>query len=188
MKGKSIEALKRAMLRSGNDSEAIVEAIKEFFPEKTDSVSKKDVTWTRSRMKNKGQLPAKISEVHLIQETIGPDLYAQLVAATFLNSTTGISVRPVLGRFLYKYPTPKSLAAEKEENIRPFFENLGLPARAKTLIEIARGIVNQIPPEDIPGVGRYALDSIAIFVNGERDLAPSDEKLAAYLKTQEDQG
>lgn len=123
----------------------------------------------------------------LIQEDLPRDaLYGwrMLVACCLLNRTRGAQVREMLGRLFELWPTPRKMAAagqELEEFVRP----LGLVwSRGESLRAISWevGVRKKRPPFRVRGVGRYALDSWSIFVDGRRDVRPRDKELRRYLE------
>lgn len=85
--------------------------------------------------------------------------------------------------------TIRTLAeADPERDVRPLFRPLG-PARrqvqARALVAAAASWLRRRPVTgcdvaSLPGCGRYAADSWAIFVEGRTNLEPGDGHLAEY--------
>ena len=82
------------------------------------------------------------------------------------------------------YPSPDNvihrtpLGRPLEELLRP----LGLQRRRVALLErLSRDYAAGKPPQDCHGVGQYALDALAIFVDGRTDVQPDDHFLKPYL-------
>lgn len=70
------------------------------------------------------------------------------------------------------------LTVELGDLLRP----LGLQnRRAQTLRKLTEDYLAGKPPERTHGVGQYALDAWAIFVEGRTDVDPSDHWLRPYL-------
>ncbi|KFH18458.1 hypothetical protein IB60_17295 [Brucella abortus LMN1] len=111
-----------------------------------------------------------------------------LVACQLVNLTTWEQARPAFRVILSRHLTPGGLAgadpATLEEPLRP----LGLwRRRAVTLPRFGSAWLQAAPRcyDDVmgmPGCGKYAADSWAIFVAGDLDVEPSDGKLNWYLE------
>jgi endonuclease III len=107
-----------------------------------------------------------------------------LVACVLLNRTRGSVAAPVLGRLLERYPTPGAMAAARPVDLARRLRRLGLHRqRARTLIALSSAwAAGERELERLPGVGRYAMDSWAIFQEGRTDVEPTDAVLRAYLE------
>ena len=109
-----------------------------------------------------------------------------MLACILMSQTHAISAGPVLAELLRRWPNPAALAdatiAEVEDLVRP----LGLwRKRAEQLVSLSSRWVEKPPrgpPAGYPGIGRYALDSWAIFVEGRADVDPDDPVLRAYMR------
>lgn len=108
-----------------------------------------------------------------------------LVGCLLLNKTSRKQADRVWPELFERWPDPESLASagdELEELLRP----LGFcSTKAKRLREMsaryAAGDWND--PSELPGVGKYARDSWAMFVDGDPwSVEPEDEKLRANLE------
>lgn len=128
-----------------------------------------------------------VSPHGLIQEFLaqGP-LYPwrMLVACQLLNRTGGAVAIPCALEVLRRWPTPEALALSNTNALRAEVRRCGLwRRRARNLQEMSLlwfwGWRN---PAALPGVGRYALDSWAIFVEGRLPRSADDGKLKLYLK------
>jgi hypothetical protein len=120
-----------------------------------------------------------------VQERILRDgLYAWrvLVLCALLNRTGRRQVRPMFEALLVAFPTPQRMArgrARLERMLRP----LGLGARRSALLRrLSADYVSGRPASQCFGVGQYARDALAIFVEGRTDVRPSDKFLGRYLR------
>jgi hypothetical protein len=101
-----------------------------------------------------------------------------LVACALLNRTHGRQVRPMVDGLFSRWPTPRGMAAAGR-GLERYVKPLGLWRRRAALL---RRLSRQWrTPGQCPGVGKYALDSWAIFVEGRLDVRPDDGKLRPYL-------
>jgi len=110
------------------------------------------------------------------------DPWKQAVVCILLNRTHRRQVRPLLPELFRRYPSPLAMARsgpELEELIRP----LGLwRQRADGLRRFCRDWRAHRPLEQCHGIGRYALESHAIFQLGRYDFEPEDRELRAYVE------
>lgn len=102
-----------------------------------------------------------------------------LVCCALLNRTGRAQVRPMFERLFEVCRTPESVAtADLGTLLRP----LGLQNRRAALLRrLTEDYLAGKSPQDIHGVGPYALDAWAIFVEGRTDVRPSDGMLRPYL-------
>lgn len=125
----------------------------------------------------------------LFQEDLLAQPFWMLVACQLVNLTTWEKARVVHEELARRWPSPADLCvadrAQLEEALRP----LGLfRRRARSLVGMADEWLCGGPPRDaddvarrMPGCGKYAADSWAIFVDGRTDVTVTDGKLAWYL-------
>jgi hypothetical protein len=104
-----------------------------------------------------------------------------LVCCALLNRTHGQQVRPMFEALLARWPTPRSMAGAGR-GLERFVRPLGLWRRRAALLRRLSAGDAWRDPASCAGVGRYALDSHAIFVEGRLDVRPTDGKLKPYLK------
>ena len=127
--------------------------------------------------------PARaVSPYRLVQETAGKGRWYPwrvLVCCAMLNQTPGRQARPAIARALARCPDPHAmLIAELDDLLAP----LGLQNRREPLLRrLSWDYLAGAPVERVFGVGRYALDAWALFVEGRTDLEPTDRWLAPYL-------
>ena len=104
-----------------------------------------------------------------------------LVLCALLNRTGRKQVRPMFEAFFEAFPTPQQLL-RRQDRLGEFLRPLGLwRRRAEGLTRLTQDYLDGKPPEGCYGVGRYALDAHAIFVEGRTDVRPTDHFLKPYL-------
>ena len=122
----------------------------------------------------------------LQEELLGRANYrwAMLIACVLLNRARGVQVRPILRSVLNTWSTPRELAGADPTMISAMIRPLGLAAsRAAVAGTVSRALPETIQQAaQIRGIGMYALDSWRIFVDGDRNIRPRDNKLCAYLR------
>lgn len=126
--------------------------------------------------------------VPLFQEALRDDPFWMVVGCLLVNRgswrPTGSAVHAMLR---LAHPTPRDLASadpdDDEEIVRP--TGFGRQ-RAAYLVALAADWARSPPvmADDVlalTGCGKYAADSFAIFVEGRRDVAPTDRRLLEHL-------
>lgn len=121
--------------------------------------------------------------VRLIQHDYLDNPWKMLVCCILLNQTTNQQVRKVLDPLFDLMPDPESCVkvdpAEIAEIIRlTGFYNIKAARIQKLSKKWIEGFED---PRELPGVGKYAMESWDIFVNKKTDFTPSDKKLKMYL-------
>lgn len=123
----------------------------------------------------------------LFQEDLRTDPFWLLVACSLVNLTTWEAAEPVYRQLRETYVDATGLAAAREEDLHDTLRPLGLwRRRSKSLVRLANAWLQGPPTRakdvlSLPGCGRYASDSWAIFVDGRTDVAVDDGKLGWYL-------
>lgn len=123
----------------------------------------------------------------LFQERLRETPFWMLVACSLVNLTTWRQARPALDWLMANYPTPEALSLARAEDLHEVLQPLGLwRRRAVTLTKLAARWLEVDPTsvkiENLPGCGKYAADSWAIFIEGRTDVDPTDGKLSWYLQ------
>ncbi len=114
-----------------------------------------------------------------------------LVACILVNRTTWEVARFAHAELYWHWRTPEHLAQADLRTLRPMVKYLGLvTARSHNLRDLARSWQERRPKtaEDVtglPGCGKYAADSWAIFVEGRTDVYPDDGKLTWYMRSKQ---
>lgn len=120
----------------------------------------------------------------LIQERYCHDPWKMLVGCIMLNQTNNIQVWRVVDNFFNRFPTPQSVSTESFDEIREITRSLGFyNRRANQIIRFSDDWLNKSwnKVTELYGIGKYASDSYEIFVNGNRNVDPSDKVLLKYL-------
>jgi methyl-CpG-binding domain protein 4 len=118
----------------------------------------------------------------LIQEDVD-DPWQMLVACILLNRTTGEVARPVFELVVDRWPSPIALRDADPRALASAIRPVGLQiVKAKRLKRMSEDWLNGVPLEKIHGVGRYAIESWRIFVDGVTTIKPTDRRLREYLE------
>lgn len=124
------------------------------------------------------------SRLALLQERTRGDPWRCLVSCVLLNLTKGVDAEPVLWEILRRWPDAPSLAAADRAEVEALLRPLGLQRRRSASLlrlsaEYAAGEWSD--PIELHGVGRYARESWALFVELVRVERPSDKVLMRYV-------
>ena len=134
----------------------------------------------------------KLRPVRLFQEDLCEQPFWMLVACSLVNLTTWDKARPVFRQLFLKYRNPEALAFEQENQLHDLLRPLGLwNRRSRTLVRMATAFISVNPKTasdvlKIPGCGKYASDSWAIFIDKDYYIEPEDGRLAWYLSQRYD--
>jgi dCMP deaminase len=104
-----------------------------------------------------------------------------VVACVCLNLCSARVARAVVMRILNRWPKP-GLLAEAGEDLEAMLKPLGLSERRADYMRRMSSKWGIVAIQDLPGVGRYALESVEVFC---RDGLPSnvgDRKVAAWVE------
>lgn len=134
----------------------------------------------------------------LFQETWRRSPFWMLVGCVLMNRTRWEQARGVLSAIRRDFPTVLALAKADPVEIEGYVRHLGLQrSRSRSLVALARawrstgenafGVSKglTLTSDDVrrlPGCGKYAADSWAIFVEGRRPKDVRDVKLKEYLR------
>lgn len=121
--------------------------------------------------------------VRLIQEDYVDDPWKLLVVCILLNRTQGVQVRRVLPLLFERYPSPRIMAKASASQLAMLISGLGLENVKALRLKAMSALWGLRPIAQLPGIGRYALDSYAIFIEGRTDIRPLDRMLQKYLDT-----
>lgn len=121
--------------------------------------------------------------VRLIQHDYIDDPWKMLVSCILLNQTTNGQVKKILEDLFLYIPTPEIASNADPEMIAHIIKSTGFQnVKSKRIIGLSQKWIQGFnSPKDLPGVGKYALESWEIFVNKKTDFTPSDKKLKMYL-------
>lgn len=121
------------------------------------------------------------------QVSLASDPFRMLVACVLVNRTRWSQAKPVFDEIFRRWPTVNDLAAARVSDLTDVVRPLGMwNARALNLVCMAMAwVYGQRCVMKLPGCGKYAADSYAIFVEGRRDVEPTDRVLRAWLEREE---
>ena len=119
----------------------------------------------------------------LIQEDYMDKPWEMVVICILLNQTTNQQVRKVLDPLFELIKDPVSCSALDPSEISSIIKSTGFcNVKSKRIVDMSSKWVSGFKdPSELPGVGKYALESWEIFVNGNLSISPSDKKLKMYL-------
>lgn len=122
----------------------------------------------------------------LIQERLKKEPFKLLIGCILCNQTKGSEALPVLKKLFSLYPTVGSIAKSIQEDLVGILRPLGFQnRRAATLIKFSQAWVLASENdylEDLPGVGKYAVDSYRLFIHDDWSIQPQDKELIAYME------
>lgn len=104
-----------------------------------------------------------------------------LVACVCLNLCSARVARGVVMRVLSRWPVPSAMAgadADLERLLKP----LGLSEKRAGYLRGLSADYGLVRLEDLPGVGPYALESVAVFCRDETPSKIGDRKVAAWVE------
>lgn len=121
--------------------------------------------------------------VRLIQHDYLDNRWKMLICCILLNQTTNQQVRKILDPLFELIPDPESCVNADPTKIAEIIKPTGLyNIKANRMQKLSRKWLDGFShPTDLPGVGKYAMESWDIFVNNRTDFIPSDKKLKLYL-------
>ena len=104
------------------------------------------------------------------------DPYRVWLSEVMLQQTTVAAVRDYFNRFVTRWPTVESLAAEEDEAVMAAWAGLGYYARARNMLACARLVAaggGRFPDTEdglraLPGIGAYTAAAIAAIAFGRR--------------------
>lgn len=124
-----------------------------------------------------------------VQLGLAPSPWRVAVASILLNRTRCLQVRPVLQRVLQSYPCPQAMciADDLEELTRP----CGLHRqRSRQLVRFSNMYLEGEWQDfrELPGVGVYVHDAVALFCFGQLDIASQDIALQGHIRWMKQSG
>lgn len=124
----------------------------------------------------------KVSPYSLLQEELCHDPWKLLVACMLLNQTSYKQVRGVIWKLFERYPTAVALSNADETELSALIRPLGFHnRRAKSLRRMSCDFAAGKRIDELHGIGQYARDSYAMFVEGRADeTQPTDVKLVMW--------
>ncbi len=121
--------------------------------------------------------------VRLIQHDYLDNPWKMLICCILLNQTTNQQVRKVLDPLFDLMSDPESCIKADPLKIAEIIRPTGFyNIKANRMQKLSRRWIDGFShPTELPGVGKYAMESWDIFVNNRTDFTPSDKKLKLYL-------
>jgi endonuclease III len=121
--------------------------------------------------------------VRLIQQDYLEDEWKMLVCCILLNQTTNQQVRKVLDPLFKLIPNPETCVKVDPLEIAKIIKSTGFyNIKSSRIQKLSKKWIEGFnDPKELPGVGKYAMESWEIFVNKKTDFTPSDKKLKMYL-------
>ncbi len=121
--------------------------------------------------------------VRLIQHDYLDNPWKMLICCILLNQTTNQQVRKILGPLFDLIPDPESCIEADPLKIAEIIKPTGFyNIKANRMQKLSQKWIEGFShPTELPGVGKYAMESWDIFVNNRTDFTPSDKKLKMYL-------
>ncbi|XP_027933152.1 uncharacterized protein LOC114188725 isoform X1 [Vigna unguiculata] len=172
--------LENNLQMNGNDTNAYVNPKK--LKKNLSASEKWDEAYKRKTPDNTWKPPR--SETVLIQEDHAHDPWRVLVICMLLNRTSGRQTKEIVLDFFKLCPDAKSCTEVATDEIEETIRTLGLQhKRAKMLQRLSEEYLDEswTHVTQLHGVGKYAADAYAIFVNGKWDrVTPTDHMLNYY--------
>ncbi len=121
--------------------------------------------------------------VRLIQHDYLDNPWKMLVCCILLKQTTNQQVRKVLDPLFELIPDPESCVEADPTKISEIIKITGFyNIKAARIQKLSKKWIEGFEdPRELPGVGKYAMESWDIFVNKKTDFTPSDKMLKMYL-------
>lgn len=138
---------------------------------------------------------APASPYHLMQERYQDDPWALLVGTILFNMVHGSKARPVLERFLRRWPDPESVKSEDDmsywtvKKMANMFRPLGFQNRradriwrmTHDFIRLRPDTNHDVDIRDLHGIGKYGADSFDMFYRGYLVKDAEDKELQKYV-------
>ena len=123
--------------------------------------------------------------VRLIQHDYLDNRWKMLICCILLNQTTNQQVRKILDPLFELIPDPESCVNADPTKIAEIIKPTGFyNIKAARIQKLSKKWIEGFEdPRELPGVGKYAMESWEIFVNKKTDFTPSDKKLKMYLES-----
>ena len=119
----------------------------------------------------------------LIQEDYLKEPWKMMVCCILLNQTNNTQVRPILSSVFELIPTPISTIGCDPERLAAVIKTTGFQnVKASRIIKLSQKWVNGFEHvSQLPGIGKYGVDSWDIFIECNLSVIPTDKKLIGYL-------
>jgi endonuclease III len=120
----------------------------------------------------------------LIQEDYLDNPWRMMVCCILLNQTNNKQVRPILSSVFELIPDPISTIGCDPEKLAAVIKTTGFQnVKASRIIKLSQKWVDGFEHvSQLPGIGKYGVDSWDIFIEGNLSVTPTDKKLIGYLE------
>jgi endonuclease III-like uncharacterized protein len=120
----------------------------------------------------------------LIQEEYTSDSWKMMVCCILLNQTNNKQVRPILNSLFNFIPNPQYAIACDKEKLAEIIKTTGFQnVKASRIVKLSEKWIEGFEcVTDLPGIGKYGLDSWNIFIREDLTVTTRDKKLKAYLE------
>ncbi len=128
--------------------------------------------------------PVKPGTKGPLQATLGEDPWKVMLAAMLLCRARRAQAEPVLKELLVRWPDAASLARSDTSELEAVVRPCGLHRSRARQMQRCASLWHSEAWEflsDLPGVGDYVNDSVAVFCFGCKELECSDHVLKEYL-------
>ncbi len=106
-----------------------------------------------------------------------------MVCCILLNQTNNKQVRPILSSVFELIPDPISTIGCDPERLAAVIKTTGFQnVKASRIIKLSQKWVDGFEHvSQLPGIGKYGVDSWDIFIERNLSVTPTDKKLIGYL-------
>jgi endonuclease III len=107
-----------------------------------------------------------------------------LVCCILLNQTNNKQVRPILSSVFELIPDPISTIGCDPKILAAVIKTTGFQnVKASRIIKLSQKWVDGFEHvSQLPGIGKYGMDSWDIFIERDLSITPTDKKLGKYLE------
>lgn len=119
----------------------------------------------------------------LIQEEYLDNPWKMMVCCILLNQTNNKQVRPILESVFGLIPNPNSAVECNPDSLATIIKTTGFQnVKASRIIKLSQKWVDGFEHvSQLPGIGKYGVDSWDIFIGCDLSVIPTDKKLIGYL-------
>ena len=120
----------------------------------------------------------------LIQEDYLDNPWKMMVCCILLNQTNNKQVRPILSSVFELIPNPLSTIGCEPERLAAVIKTTGFQnVKASRIIKLSQKWIDGFEHvSQLPGIGKYGVDSWDIFIKKDLTITTLDKKLKAYLE------
>jgi len=121
--------------------------------------------------------------MRLIQDEYRGEPWKIMVCCILLNQTSNKQVRPLLDVLFGRFPGPSSVKECDHLEISEIIRTTGFQnVKASRIIRMSQKFTLGFKdPIELPGIGKYGVESWKIFVDDFIEFNPSDRRLKEYI-------